>query len=521
MPDNFQITLGQGNICSGIPDKSEDRIKIRSASRLLVQQKNLIPPMGLDELKINAAVVLEQAGFSSDYLPFAAVVLNNELWRPIVERIPFSKRLLLIPQCLRHIPDCPAQIDSLGLICRHCGRCVIDKILRRAEELGYASLVAEGSPVVMALIESGQIQATIGVSCLSVLERVFPYMEAGAVPGIAIPLLKDGCCYTFFDIDWLTEVLEAIDNQQAGPVNLSQLGQQVRDWFDAATLGTIFNAADGPAAALALHWMAEDGKRYRPMLTAGIYAALTGTAVAQIPPAVKQAAIAVECFHKASLIHDDIEDNDAIRYNQPTLHQQYGIPSALNAGDYLLGMGYQLLTDLDCQDLQRVRILQIAAQGHRMLCVGQGQELNCVWTQTAPSRQNLFEIFSQKTSPAFAVALKIGAVLGGADEPLLKLLDAYSDAVGIAYQIRDDLYDHLGGQVSQPLSILSVLELEGEKKAVVKAKTMLAQYRKKAVDCLEQVSQPDCKAFLRKVVTKLLDGTELMECCDEYLSDAS
>ncbi|HOM76711.1 MAG TPA: polyprenyl synthetase family protein, partial [Anaerohalosphaeraceae bacterium] len=307
----------------------------------------------------------------------------------------------------------------------------------------------------------------------------------------------------------------------AGPVNLSQLGQKVRDWFDADTLRAVFNEADGPAAALALAWMAEDGKRYRPMLTAGIYAVLTGTAVEQIPPAVKQAAIAVECFHKASLIHDDIEDNDAMRYNQPTLHQRYGIPSALNAGDYLLGKGYQLLTDLNCQDAQRMRILQIAAQGHRTLCIGQGKELDCVWAKTAPGRQKLLEIFLQKTSPAFAVALKIGAVLGGADEPLLKVLDAYSDAVGIAYQIRDDLYDHLAGQAGQPLSILSALQLEGQAKADIEARKMLAEFRKTAVECLEPIVQSDCKAFLCKVAAKLLDGTELMECCDEYLSDAS
>ena len=132
------------------------------------------------------------------------------------------------------------------MICKHCGRCVIDRITRRAEELGYAVLVAEGSPVVMAMIESGQIQATLGVSCLSVLERVFPYMEAAAVPGVAIPLLKDGCVDTFFDEDWLTEMLETY--QPDGVVaDMMRLKQVVADWFEPNALDAYFEATDGHA----------------------------------------------------------------------------------------------------------------------------------------------------------------------------------------------------------------------------------------------------------------------------------
>ena len=56
--------------------------------------------------------------------------------------------------------------------------------------------------------------------------------------------------------------------------------------------------------------------------------------VAQIPDAVKRMALAIEIFHKASLVHDDIEDDDAVRYGRPTLHQKYGLATAINVGDY-------------------------------------------------------------------------------------------------------------------------------------------------------------------------------------------
>ena len=68
-------------------------------------------------------------------------------------------------------------------------------------------LVAEGSAIVMALIQTGKIDAIVGVSCLSVLERAFPYMEAAAIPGVAIPLLQDDCKDTAVDIDWVWDVI--------------------------------------------------------------------------------------------------------------------------------------------------------------------------------------------------------------------------------------------------------------------------------------------------------------------------
>ena len=108
---------------------------------------------------------------------------------------------------------------------------MIDDLKSQAEQLGYAVLVAEGSPVVMSLIEAGRIEAVIGASCLSVLERVYPYMEAGAVPGIAIPLLQDGCANTSVDLEWLWEAIYQTTEDQTQRFNLDALHRQVNDWF--------------------------------------------------------------------------------------------------------------------------------------------------------------------------------------------------------------------------------------------------------------------------------------------------
>ena len=516
MSDKMKTGLSRDDSCFGVPSEREERLRLREAVRDHIAAEGLVAPVSLSDLKKHAQAILQTVALSEDYLGFSVVVLNNELWRGGLIRIPFEKRLLLLPQCLKHSEACPAEIDHLGLICKHCGRCVIDRISRRAEELGYAVLIAEGSPVVMAMIESGQVQATLGVSCLSVLERVFPYMEAAAVPGVAIPLLKDGCKDTVFDEDWLEEVLDVYEDG-AGGLDVTQLRHAVQEWFDEETLKTYCGDAQGQAAVLALEWMSDAGKRYRPMLAAGVYAALTAAAVRDLPDVLRQAAVAVECFHKASLVHDDIEDGDVSRYDKPTLHERYGVPVALNAGDYLVGLGYRLLSELDCTDAQKVDILKVASEGHRLLCVGQGEELACIANKQTPSVEKVLSIFSQKTAPAFAVALKIAGILADADETLLEAMDDYSEAIGVAYQIRDDLQDHRAGLEHKELSIVDSLALKMKTEdALQKAQSLLDDYRRQAIASLDAIEQSDCKAFLRKVITKIFDGTERMGCCDEY-----
>ncbi|MHC4552652.1 MAG: polyprenyl synthetase family protein [Planctomycetota bacterium] len=515
MSDDVTAISEQGDFCVGVPVDRQDRLRLRECLRNYIADNQLIAPVSLSDLKKHASQVLKQSDLGEDYQPYAVVLLNNELWRDGLMKIPFDKRLLLLPQCLKHSQSCPAEIDHLGLICKHCGRCVIDRMTRRAEELGYAVLIAEGSPVVMAMIESGQVQATLGVSCLSVLERVFPYMEAAAVPGVAIPLLKDGCVDTFFDEDWLMELLEAY--QPDGAVaDLTRLKQTVADWFESEALGEYFESTGGHAGQVAADWLAQAGKRYRPMLAAGVYASLTGTAVDELPEKVKKAAVAVECFHKASLVHDDIEDADDQRYDKPTLHVKEGIPIALNAGDYLIGQGYRLLAELDCENAQKVEILKVAADGHRLLCVGQGEELATMASAQPISAEKVLEIFSQKTSPAFAVALKIGAILAGADASMLKALDTYSEAIGIAYQIRDDLHDWQDAQTKQLSIISSLMQGRTAEEAFAQARRLLKVNRQATLLSLDAVAQSGCKAFLRRVITKLFDGTERMGCCDEY-----
>ena len=97
-------------------------------------------------------------------------------------------------------------------------------------------------------------------------------------------------------------------------------------------------------------------------------------------------------------------------------------------------------------------MIRIAAAGHRTLCLGQGAELCWARDPQPLSSLEVLDIFRQKTAPAFEVALRLGAAFAGADEDVADVLTEYSEALGIAYQIRDDLDDLAGDDADRTTS---------------------------------------------------------------------
>jgi len=166
--------------------------------------------------------------------------------------------------------------------------------------------------------------------------------------------------------------------------------------------------------------------------------------VAAIPPAVKRTALAIEIFHKASLVHDDIEDDDAFRYGQPTLHRQYGTATAINVGDYLIGLGYRTVAQQrgDLPPGTVADVLGQFAEAHTKLCEGQGAEL--AWRDSVSKRLepvDALKIYALKTAPAFEAALMAGIRLAGAAEEYRAAARQFSRHLGVAYQILNDLDD--------------------------------------------------------------------------------
>jgi len=537
-----------------IPQTKTERDRVLAHIREYIEKENPVPPMPIEELDVHARLILKDLKMDEElYLHYTAVCLNNEMWRETLAAIPYERRLLLMPKCLRVEDKCPAPFDEFGLLCKQCGLCSIQDFQEEAERLGYAVLVAEGSAIVMSLIQTGQIEAIVGISCLPVLERTFPYVEAAAIPSIAVPLLQDDCINTTVDIDWVWEYLHLTSDDKTRRLNLNALHDDIRDWFTTEEIDAVMGECQGEQERIAREWLGRDGKRWRPFLTVAAFQALREDKGEPIPEDIKKIALAVECFHKASLIHDDIEDEDHGRYGQPTLHMEYGVAVALNAGDLLIGEGYRLIgeaTGISAE--QKAEMLTVSSEGQRELCRGQGAELLWARNPQALKSKQVLEIFRQKTAPAFEVALKLGASYAGKLDEVGDVLAEYSENLGIAYQIRDDM-DDLGedagdNQLEQMRpSILLALAKErakGDDKAVLEAlwnhedlggiaihkirtlahdlgadekcMLLLETYKEQAVRSLQDLKNENLKGLLRRVMGKIFNDLEIKGWCREF-----
>ncbi|MDB6153999.1 MAG: hypothetical protein JWL90_2452 [Chthoniobacteraceae bacterium] len=537
-----------------VPQTLIERTHILERCRAYVAEHKPVPPLPAADLKVHADRLIAELECDPIYRDYIGVLLNNELWREQLAGVPFERRLLLLPKCLRVESKCPAPFDEFGLLCKQCGLCSIQDLQAEAERLGYAVLVAEGSAIVMSLIQTGKIEAIVGVSCISVLERAFPYMEAAAIPGVAIPLLQDDCIDTTVDLDWIWDYIHLTSDDQTRRLDLSQSREEVDFWFTPLNLDMIMGPAEGQSEKIARDWLCRAGKRWRPFLTVAAYQALRTSPGAPLPEDLRKVAVAVECFHKASLIHDDIEDNDAARYGEKTLHEEYGVGVALNVGDLLIGEGYRLLASCRASAEQKAEMLRVAAEGQRELCRGQGAELCWARNPEPLSSLDVIDIFRKKTAPAFSVALKIGAIYAGQLDEVDEVLSAYSEALGIAYQIRDDLSD-LGesGETNdieglrpslllataferakddqktqleahwRRLSTSTSAEIEAlfiELKADERCRDLLERYKEEAIRSLVDVENANLKGLLRRVIGKIFNDTEIKGWCKEFENGA-
>jgi geranylgeranyl pyrophosphate synthase len=402
----------------------------------------------------------------------------------------------------------------------------------------------------MALIQTGKIEAIVGVSCLSVLERAFPYMEAAAIPGVAIPLLQDDCKDTTIDVEWVWDMIHLTSDDRTWRLDLDKLREEVQSWFRADAMAALFGGAPQTETEnIAREWLGREGKRWRPLLTTCAYKAFQQDPNEAVPEGVRKVALAVECFHKASLIHDDIEDGDVERYGQQTIHAGYGVPVALNVGDLLVGEGYRLLAESGAPSRVISQMIRIASAGHRSLCLGQGAELCWARQQRPMGVQEVLGIFRQKTAPAFAVALRLGAALAEAGEDVHDVLARYSDALGIAYQIRDDLED-LSWEFAEAASPKPTLPLaealersRGGDKAFLeriwtmpavpaadarrvrelmerseveaRCRQLLESYKEAAIRSLPELHNASLKGLLRRVIGKIF-RVEIQGWCGEF-----
>ena len=188
------------------------------------------------------------------------------------------------------------------------------------------------------------------------------------------------------------------------------------------------------------HAVLDGGKRMRPLL---VYA--TGTAFGADEHLLDAPAAAVELIHAYSLVHDDLPsmDDDALRRGKPTVHVAFDEATAILAGDALQSLAFELLAGADVAADVRVAMLRelAVAAGARGMCGGQALDLAATGSSGALSVESLERLHSLKTGALLRAAVRLGALCAGVDAPTLARLDVFAAALGLAFQVRDDLLD--------------------------------------------------------------------------------
>ena len=182
------------------------------------------------------------------------------------------------------------------------------------------------------------------------------------------------------------------------------------------------------------------GKRMRPLL---VYAA--GALFDAEPLALDAPAVAVELVHAYSLVHDDLPamDDDALRRGQPTVHVAFDEATAILAGDALQSLAFGVLADAPADAVTRVALLRTlaGAAGAAGMCGGQALDLDATGNGTALALGDLERLHALKTGALIRAAVRMGALCGAAPADALARLDDYAAALGLAFQVRDDILD--------------------------------------------------------------------------------
>lgn len=252
----------------------------------------------------------------------------------------------------------------------------------------------------------------------------------------------------------------------------------------------------------------DGGKRLRPLLVLAAYEAVcSGRSGAQATPvlddAAMRAACAVELIHAYSLVHDDMPcmDNDVLRRGKPTVHVQFGEAPALLAGDALQAFAFELLTPDDSLIPASVQatLCRLLARAAGSAGMAGGQAIDLASVGLALTEDQLRQMHRLKTGALLQGSVVMGAVCGHAAAPTYDALSGYGAAMGLAFQVVDDILDVVADSATlgktagkdaaaDKPTYISLLGLE-------RAQLYAQELRAEALTALDRSQLPDTRAL--------------------------
>lgn len=229
--------------------------------------------------------------------------------------------------------------------------------------------------------------------------------------------------------------------------NHKRIDKHLATYFDGAYGADLGTFLYGPLA----EYTANGGKRHRPLICM-----LACEAVGGNPALAVRAGAAIEHFHTAALIHDDIEDGAETRRGEPAMHMKIGTALAINAGDLALSLVTgSVVSDDSLDDTTKIRVLrELIDMTTRTI---EGQALDIGWSQAGRfdiSVTDYLDMASRKTAfYSGGMPLAVGAIIGGAPSETVEILRAFGMAAGLAFQIQDDIINLVGSDKSKDFRI--------------------------------------------------------------------
>jgi len=215
-------------------------------------------------------------------------------------------------------------------------------------------------------------------------------------------------------------------------------------------------------------------------------------------------ACAVELIHNYSLIHDDLPsmDNDDFRRGKPTCHKAFGEDVALLAGDALLTLAFEVMAsahlEMNPNTKKERAIAELGRYAGSDGMIG-GQLLDITLTPEAISQDLFHELIQKKTGALITVSVRIGAILGGADESQMEAITQYGENIGLAFQTRDDLLDAMEDEQKAEIYRPNSVSLFGYDKVLERLDAFVSE----GLQALEQGAF--ASGELRFLANKLLD----------------
>lgn len=277
-----------------------------------------------------------------------------------------------------------------------------------------------------------------------------------------------------------------------------------------------------------------DGKHVRPILLL-----LTAKACGEINKTTYLSAITIELLHSASLIHDDVVDESMLRRGKPSINAEFGNKVAVLAGDYFLSSALKI--SIVTGD---IRILSEISSLGKNLAEGELNQLSLV-KEIILSEEEYFSVINKKTASLISACTKLGASSVGASEEKILLFEKFGEYLGICFQLRDDIFDYFANDVGKPTgndiregkitlpllyalkktdsqevkSMLNIIEsadfteknisklIEFAKKegGIEYTYSKIAIYKQKAIDLIEQISDPDSRTSLMNAINYIVD----------------